>query len=260
MELLQSNILDTGSMFMISEKIKNPGYLSGTIGFVASSFILDDSYQNVVNMHSVLIRKGKTGKERLEFCKLRTPIFTFDAENFAKILPSVENRKNFVYIDEQKGQPTNLLDVHSLNFIGWAVAMSSKLKLMSSKCNHSKWPSQNKNPINKIIKLPDYFSEDPEKNLEYFGDLGFRSSFLQEARAMYSGMIKIHLEIDRLKVGCELNAAEFLEYTNRGKFLDKKNAKNEYKFTDDNELLERTVKYYKTAKDSMDKLCVTKKK
>jgi hypothetical protein len=72
-------------------------------------------------------------------------------------------------------------------------------------------------------------------------------------------MVKIHLERSKIQANCELNASEFLEFTNKGKFLEKKNAKNEYEFTDDNALLERTIEYYKTAKKDLDKLFTSKK-
>jgi len=151
------------------------------------------------------------------------------------------------------------MDVDPLNFIGWATAMSSKLKLMSSRCKHNRWPAGNKDPINKMLQLPDYFGEDPAGKLEFFGNLDFRHEFLNEARGMYSSMVKIHLEREKLKASCELNASEFLEFTNKGKFLEKKNAENEYKFTDDNALLERTIKYYKTAKKDIEVLFKSKK-
>jgi len=258
MEFLQSGILDTGTKFTISDRIKNPSHIPGSMGFVASLNGLDDSYQNVVNISTILIRKGKTGKERLEYSRLRVPVFVFDSKNFAKILPTVENRSNFVYIDKEKDQHNNLMEVASLDFMGWATAMSNKLKLMASKCKHSKWPSDNKNPINRMLRLPDYFPEDPAGHIDIYGSSEFRSTFLNASRSMYSSMVKIHLDMDKSKVTCELNASEFLEFTNKGKFLEKKDAKNEYKFTDDNALLERTIKYYTTVKADLDKLCKVK--
>jgi len=260
MEFLKSNIFDTCIKFRISDKIKNPAHLSGSMGFISYLDGLDDSYQNVADINTVIIRKGKTGKERLFFCKLRIPIFVFDGKQFAKILPTIENRRNFVYIDRENDQLFNLMDTDSLDFIGWATAMSSKLKLMSSRCKHSRWPSGNKNPVNKMLQLPDYFGDDPLAKLEFFGNPDFRHEFLNEARVMYSSMVKIHLEREKIKAGCELNASEFLEFTNKGKFLEKKNAENEYKFTDDNALLERTIKHYKAAKKDIEVLCKNKTK
>lgn len=260
MELLQSGILDAGTKFMISNKIKNPSLIPGSIGFMSSLCGLDDSYQNVVSINTVLIRKGKTGKERIETCRLKIPVFTFDSEKFVKILPTIENRRNFVYIDKEKNQHSNLMEVTSLNFLGWSVAMAHRLRLMSSKCKHSKWPSSNKNPVNKIHRLPDFFEEDPEGHLNFYNNLEIRESFITEARSMYSSMVKIHLDMDESKVKCELNASEFLEFTNKGKFLEKKGAKNEYKFTDDNGLIERTIKYYKATRKEINKLHKTKTK
>ena len=260
MELLQSGILNTGTKFTISDRVKNPTHIPGTVGFISYFGRLDDSYQNVINVTVVLIRKGKTGKDRIEFSRLEIPIFTFDSEAFSKIMPTTENRKDFVYIEEEGNQYENLMDVSPLDFAGWATAMASKLKQMSVKCKHSKWPSENKNPINKILRLPDYFPEDPPVYLESHSNEEFRELFLGNARSMYSSMVKIHLDSDRSKVKCELNASEFLEFTNKGKFLEKKNTKNEYKFTDDDALIERTIKYYNTVKKDIDKLCKTKTK
>ena len=260
MELLQSGMLNTGTKFIISDRVKNPTFIPGTMGFISCFSSLDDSYQNVVNVNTVLIRKGKTGKDRIEFARLKIPIFTFDSKTFLKIMPTTENRKNFVYIEEEGNQYENLMDISALNFAGWATAMANKLKLMSSKCKHSKWPTENKNPVNRMLRLPDYFREDPPAYLESHSNEEFRQFFLRNVRNMYSSMVKIHLDLDRSKVKCELNASEFLEFTNKGRFLEKKETKNEYKFTDDDALIERTTKYYKTVKKDIDKLCTTKTK
>jgi hypothetical protein len=261
MKFLHSNIFETGTRFIISDKIKNPSHLSGSIGFVSYLSGLDDSYQNVANISTIITRKGKTGKERLFFCKLKIPIFAFENEQFLKILPTVESRRNFVFIekDGENNQTLNLMDVAPLYFIGWATAMANKLKLMSSLCKHSKWPGGNKTPVNKILRLPDYFGEDTLSHLDTYGSLEFREAFLNETRNMYSSMVKIHLERSKIKADCELNASEFLEFTNKGKFLEKKNAKNEYEFTDDNALLERTIEYYKAAKKDLGKPFTSKK-
>ncbi len=258
MEFLQSGILDSGTKFMISNKVKNPHYIPGSVGFVSHLGGLDDSYQNVISMTIVITRKGKSGKERLDLSRIKVPIFTFDSDNFAKIMPTIENRRDFVYIDKQETQYNNLMEVSSLDFLGWAAAVSKKLRIMSSMCKHSKWPSSNKNPVNRMFRLPEFFSEDPADKSELYGNAEFRSLFLNEARNMYSSMIKIHLELDEQKVKCEINASEFLEFTNKGKFLEKKNAKNEYKLTDDNALLERTTKYYESIKKDINKLRAAK--
>lgn len=260
MEFLQSNIFDSGTKFTISDKVKNSSHIPGSMGFIAHLSGLDDSYQNVANISAILIRKGKTGKERLEFCRLKIPIFVVDGENFAKILPTIESRRNFVHIDKETNQYVNLMETTSLDFIGWGTAMANKLKLMSSRCKHSKWPSSNKDPINKLLRLPEYFSEDPAINLEFYTNPEVRTIFLNEVRSLYYSMVRIHLDLDESKVTCEINAAEFLEYTNKGKFLEKKNAKNEYKFTKDNALLERTIKYYKDVKKDISRLRAIKSK
>ena len=260
MEFLQSNILTTGTKFTISDKIKNNSHIPGSIGFISHVSNLDDSYQNVVNIITILTRKGKTGKDRLEHCRLKIPVFTFDTKNFSKILPTVEVRRNFVYINkEEEGSYTNLMETTDLDFFGWACAMTNKLKAMSGKCKHNKWPQNSKHPINKMHRLPGCFAEEQAIDYDHYGSSEYRSSFLKEARIMYSSMVKIHFEMDRLEALYESNASEFLEYTNKGKFLEKKNTKNEYEFTDDNALLERTSKHYRIIKENADKLCVTKK-
>jgi len=258
MEFLQSGILDFGTKFIISDRVKNSSYIPGSIGFVSYIKGLDGSYQNVIEINVVLIRKGKTGKERLEFSNIKIPIFTFDSNNFMKIMPTVKDRRNFVYINEESMGYTNLMQVSSLNFIGWASALAKKLNVMSSLCTHSRWPSNKTNPINIMYELPICFNEDPNRSKELYGHSNkFRETFLRKAFNMYSSMIRMHLMLDMQRAACEVNAAEFLEFTNKGKFL-KGNIKNEYKFTDDNSLLERTTRYYKSIKKDIDKLCAAK--
>ena len=79
---------------------------------------------------------------------------------------------------------------------------------------------------------------------------------------MASSLVRMQIQLDITRADAEMNAAEFLLYTNKGEFIpkDAEDKTNEYKFTEDNEMLECTVKHYKSLRKSISDLYESKKK
>jgi hypothetical protein len=254
-KILQSNLLEVGAKFVVTDKFKDNTYPPGTMGFICHIKGIDDNYQNVAKVNAVIIRRGKGGKPRLEFSNLLIPIFMVENENFDKILPC-GTRKYFVSVIREAESISDVRLTDPLDFLGWATSMAHRIKKMSDSCKHKKWPEDKANPVRRILNLTNHFNEDPEKFLEEYSYDGFRTEFVDTLRRMGSAMARIHLMLDLTKVDCEINAAEFLEFTNKGEFIpkDAENKTNEYKFTDDDKLLERSVDYYHEIKEEIQKL------
>jgi len=243
---LESKLLEPGAMFQVTDVIKDTVLPPGSRGFVTSIRGTDDSYQDVAKISAVVIRKGKGGKNRLMSMLIYVPIFFIDHKNFAKILPPENSKKAYVYARPAILSSTDIRQLESMEFIGWAVAMARRLRLMYDNSRHKKWPEQKSHPINVMRNLNDYFNDNPPEYREKYANVECRENFTEVARKMLSSMVRLQLQQDLHAVDVEINAAEFLLFTNKGEFIpkDAKDKTNEYKFTDDNAMLERTIKHY----------------
>jgi len=260
--ILVSNLLEPGAMFKVIDKVKDNNFPPGSLGFISFIRSIDDSYQDVAKVLAIMIRCGKGGKPRIMSTTLSIPVFYVDHKGFDKLLPDDSARKGFVHIERNIPMASDILKMEPLHFLGYSVALSKRIKHMSDQCRHKKWPEAKSNPINILKRMPDYFNEDPGTMLEKYTNDDFRSNFIAEARRMMSAMIRVHLEMDMLRADTEINAAEFLLFTNKGEFIpkDAEDKKNEYAFIKDNAMLKRTVEYYKNLRNAAQKLYKDKKK
>jgi hypothetical protein len=261
-KILESSLLEPGAMFIVNDIIKDNTFSPGSLGFISFVRGLDDSYQNVAKLLTIMIRRGKSGKARIMNATLCVPVFNMDHEGFIKIMPQEGNRKYFMHIDRYKPLAFDIMKLRPLEFLGYAVAMAKRIKHMSDQCKHRKWPEAKSNPINVLKRMPDYFEEDPDGYLDKYGNSDFRQTFLMESRQMMSSLVRMHLQLDITRAETELNAAEFLLFTNEGEFIPKgtKDTTNEYRFTEDKSLLDRTIVFHKHLKDDIKKLYTNKKK
>lgn len=262
-KILQSNLLEAGAKFVVTDRLKDNTFPPGTLGFICQVKGIDENYQNLAKVSTIIVRRGKGGKPRLDFSNVLIPVFMVEGESFAKILPGEDSRKYFFHIEREADPINDVRAVESLDFIGWAWAMAHRIKKMSDSCRHKRWPEDKADPIRRMLNnVGDRFNESSEKCLDEFGHIDFRLEFVDALRRMSSSMARIHLMFDTTKVDCEINAAEFLEFTNKGEFIpkDAEDKTNEYKFTDDDKLLERSVDYYREIREEIQKLYNEKKK
>jgi len=261
-EILTSNLLESGAMFTVTDKTKDTTFSPGSQGFVSFVRSVDESYQDVAKVLAVMTRRGKTGKARLMNATVCVPIFYVDHKGFEKLLPEEGARKYFMHIERETQLVSDIMEFSPLDFLGYACALSKRIKYMSDQCQHKKWPETKSHPINVLKKMPDYFEEDAESYLSKFTTPEFRENFIIEARRMTSALIRVHLQLDVARAETELHAAEFLLFVNKGEFIpkDAKDKKNEYEFTDDNSVLERTIKFHDQLKNDIDELYKNKRK
>ena len=260
-EILISSLLEPGAMFKVSDKVKDHTLSPGSLGFISTVRGIDESYQNVAKVAAIMIRRGKSGKPRMMSVTLCTPVFYVDHESFDKLMPKDSSRKYYTHIERDLPIASTITGMPPLEFLGYAVAISRFIKAMSDKCKHRRWPESKSNPINILKRMPEYFEEDPEAHLNKFTNNEFRGSFIAESRQMISSLIRVYLQLDMIRIETEINAAEFLLFTNKGEFIpkDAEDKTNEYKFTDDIAMLKRTVGHHKKLHSNTQKLYQSKK-
>ena len=261
-DILTSNLLEAGAMFKVTDDIKDNTFSPGSLGFVSYVKGIDESYQNVAKMFTVMIRRGKSGKARLMDVTLCVPVFYVDHKGFKKLLPEEGNKKYFMHIEREAPLATDIMTYPGLEFLGYASAIAKRIKYMSDQCKHKKWPEAKSHPINILKRLPENFEGDPDAYLERANDPEFRTIFVDESRRMISSLIRVHLQMDITRAETEINAAEFLLFTNKGEFIpkDAEDKTNEYEFTKDNTILEQTVKFHKKLREDITKLYQNKKR
>jgi len=261
-EILTSKLLEPGAMFQVTDDFKDNTFSPGSIGFISVVKGIDESYQDVARILAVMTRRGKGGKARLMAVNLCVPVFTVDHKGFKKLLPETRARKYFMYIERYAPMAEDIMKMPNLGFLGYGTAIAKRIKHMSDQCKHRKWPESKSNPINVLKRLPDYFEEDPDMMMEKFANVGFREHFVEEARRLTSSLVRVHLQLEITRAKAELNAAEFLLFTNKGEFIpkDAEDKTNEYEFTKDNAMLKRTVEFHSKVKNEIQKLYDKKKK
>lgn len=261
-DFLKSNLLEPGAMFMVTEKGKDNTFSAGSTGFISAIRSLDEPYQNVAKISVIMTRRGKGGKMRLMPAVISTPVFYVDHKNFDKLLPQDGAKKYFLHIERAGSRERSVFAMDGIDFLGFAVAMARRMKHLSDQCRHKKWPSSKSNPLNILKRMPENFEGNPDAYLEKYTGDAFRANFVKEFRKMSTLLVRMHLQLDRTRAEIETNAAEFLLFTNTGEFIpsDAEDKKNEYVFTDDNKILEKTIAVHKHLKEGIEKLYNNKKK
>jgi len=260
-DILISNLLAPGTKFKVTDTVKDNTILPGSSGFISFTRGVDESYQNICKTAAIITRTGKGGKPRIMSATLCTPVFYMEHGGFNKLMPESGSKKNYVHIERDMSPITDIRTLPPLEFIGYATAISRRIKQMSDQCRHKKWPEAKSNPINILKRMPDYFGEDPEHYLSKYSDSSFVEEFIDEARRMMSSLIRVQIQLDLVRANAEVNAAEFLLFANKGEFISKdtKDKTNEYQFTEDNDMLSRTIKFHKGLNANIKKLYDDKK-
>lgn len=257
---MKNNLFIPGTKFIVVDPTQDGTFNVGSTGFISYLEKIDGSFMNVAQCRAAMTRRGKGGKNRLSFCKIFVPIFPVIDEGFAKAMPTGGIRKYYLHIEQEVPPYTDVMGFSSIDFIGWAHAKTRMLKYMSEKCKHRKWPEKKGHPFNQMVRMHEYYEEDPERWDEKFADSDLREAFITKLRPAQASLVRILLKQAVLRSEILNSAAEFLEFTNSGAFIpkDAKDTKNEYRFTEDDKALKENVKKTKEALKKITKLSTEK--
>jgi hypothetical protein len=133
---------------------------------------------------------------------------------------------------------------------------------MTEKCRHPKWPEQKNHPFNALMRMFEYFEDEPDVYLSQFGNPDYRLSFLNALRPYAASMIRLLLNAEQTRLRALATAAEFIAFTNAGEFMkaDEDKSKNEFHFTDDQKMLHENQKHFTALAEETDRLFKTKQK
>ena len=186
-EKLRSNILDVGSKFVVTDSTTDSVYGPGTTGFICFVEGRDIDFRNIVYFRAVITRRGKGGKDRIEYGNISTPIFDINHDNMKKIMPG-DDRRFFVHI-EPATVPTNIRDLDQLDYSAWVVANCCFLKRLDTRSKHVRvWPQSKKSTLNSIESCRGDLSEIISRV-----DSTNRVSMIEDLRKMLASLTKCNV-------------------------------------------------------------------
>jgi len=209
-QALSSNILSTGNKFVVTEKTVDGTFRPGTVGIISYIKGIDTGCSNVVYLTAIILKRGKTGKLRIDSEQVSTPIFNFRTMDSSGIMPD-KKRKRYVFIEPCVQIYNTIHEMENLEFLGWALSWALYLQKLS-KCTKPFciWPRKNNNIMNKMINISSYWYENSEYAVENFSSHQQREKFVKQMRTLESTLVNCSLSYMLKVTESEINAADYL--------------------------------------------------
>jgi len=193
---LNSQIFDIGTKFIVTDDTKDGTFGPGTTGFLSYVKGHDQDYSNVVYLNAVILKRGKTGKKRLDNNELSTPIFDIRDDNISKVMPE-EKRRYYVHIEPVPLCKSSIQNLSDIDFIAWSHAWAMYVYKLSTRAKHIKsWPEDADHFLNRILNINEYYSEDMEGEQ---ASKALREKFINSIRILESTLVRCAL-LYRVKV------------------------------------------------------------
>lgn len=207
---LSSNILSTGNKFIVTEKTVDGAFRPGTIGIISYIKGIDTGCSNVVYLTAVILKRGKTGKSRIDLEQISTPIFNFETMDSSGIMPN-KKRKRYIFTEPDIQTYRTIHEMEGLEFLGWSLAWALYLQKLS-KCTKPFciWPKKSSNIMNKMLNISSFWYENNEYTIEDFCSLPQREKFVKQMRTLESTLVNCSLSYMIKVTESEINAADYL--------------------------------------------------
>lgn len=279
MGYLQSSIAPPGSKFIVTDKIRRSKTITpDSTGFLSTMSNMDNYYQDVCASSAIITRRGKLGKNRLDFINLSIPIFFVEHENFLKILPISPEKEpagvgELVHIEFVSPREKDITKMQDIDFMGWAIAVASNILSHLNLARSRFKQLAHDHPAN--ILFNDFMrtgfnvihdcTQPVDNSYHSYTDRAYRTLFAEQCACLRSGMALIEREQSIKRASLELHAATFLNFVNNKVFAIKKDKTPdqevdadkvgqklnkigsevpEYRFTENEKLLKDNMEYY----------------
>lgn len=226
---LSSNILYTGNKFVVTEKTVDGTFRPGTTGIVSYIKGIDTGCSNVVYLTAVILKRGKTGKSRIDLEQVSTPIFSFKTMDSSEVMPD-KKRKRYIFAEPDVQIYRTVHEMESLEFLGWASAWALYLQKLS-KCTKPFciWPKKSGDLMNKMLNISSYWYENAKYTIEDFCSHQQRDRFVKQMRTLESTLINCSLSYMIKVTESEVHAADYLiHYNNKAKICNEEVLYNTY--------------------------------
>lgn len=200
--VLTSQIFATGTKFVVTDETTDGTFGPGTTGFISYVKGRDQDYGNVFYYRAAIIKRGKTGKERLDLADISTPVFELDKDAIGKIMPD-EKRRYYVHL-EPVVMAQDVMEMSPMDFLGYSLAYSRWIRKLTTRSKHvNAWPNDPNDILNTYVRMEDYYEEDPDYALDQFCNIDHRTSFMRKIRIMESTLVKCSLSYMHIVAGIE---------------------------------------------------------
>lgn len=222
---LPHTLMRPGQRIVVSKELASSTYPAGTLGYSSIiSPVGSSEYKLFCKQIVYIIRRGKSGKSRLEATAFMQPIYFFNNADFKKHVP--KNKYNVLF------KPSNdklqkLLSLSGLEFTAWACAYISYLKNLNDTLDFRAkiWPTKKTHLLNiYLMSATLHYRMDPDVWLEN------NSSFMQKVRLiedirrmealLYRSSLKYYTVINKIKMSSIQSLLTM--FTNDHKFCTKK--------------------------------------
>lgn len=191
--LLNSNILNPGTKFVVTDDSVDSTIGPGTTGFISHIIGHDQDYANVVYARTILTKRGKLGKERLDTGEMSMPIFDIKSDDMVKIMPD-EKRRYYVHIEPLKLSYASVEEMSNIEFIAWAQVCAAYVRKLNGKAKQmTVWPADGNDILNRMYNIVNYYGEDAAITKDEYGKKDIRDNFVRAFRLMESTLIRCAL-------------------------------------------------------------------
>jgi hypothetical protein len=183
-----TNVLNAGSLFTTLDPLKSSVLPPGSIGFVAH--IRQVHRPLCYTAETVIIRKGKTGKQRLDSKNIRAPIFLTpelqENEKYIEFLSKeLVTLKYYMHIKPVDMLPS-ILEFTELEFIAWAFAYYRHIiSLMELSNPPFKFQGEQFTPLSRVSSLPSKWQNNPQEILDYYKSTTHKREVVSHLRKTY---------------------------------------------------------------------------
>ena len=194
-EMNKIGLLSPGTKFIVLDNPKEGAFPPGTIGFMGPLLGHDPRKPLTCSAEAIIVRRGKTGKDRLDFCNMSLPTFfnseLQENEKYLKILPL--GAKYYVHI---KPMPTenSLMSMSEIDLAGWSAAYCKHIQTLIGYSSHGyNWPEDKSDPMNISNHLRQRWDNDPAALIQLYSSPEFKENLVTTLRRAETSLIRCNV-------------------------------------------------------------------
>lgn len=187
-EILTSMLLRPGIKAIITNEQASSTYPAGSIGY-SSAIHMPHIGTLQCRQTMFIIRRGKSGKTRLEAKKFTVPIYLINDNTYKEHL---QNGKCCVTFRQVPDAPSNLIEMPTLEFLAWAGAYVLYLKYLTRIADYSPniWPKGRNHIFNIFLQICSHYEDRQDDWLTTYGGLSSRNVLIAQIRSFEAQVYK----------------------------------------------------------------------
>lgn len=189
-EKLESGLLRAGIKVTVTDEHPSNMYPPGSVGY--SSFIKTPTlHQSLYKQLIYIVRRGKTGKERLEAKTFLLPVYLINNEKYSEIL---KQTGNYLIFRPEEPVVTNLTSLNTLEFLAWAGAYVAYLRNLVRYVDYSPtvWPKDKE--LNNFLHICEHYKADAPEWLEVYGSNTSKLLLIKKIRSFEAELYRCGLK------------------------------------------------------------------